>query len=68
MYDSLAKDPNSLANLDQDLPNFAQHTVPIFSLPQVRCFINFMCNFIVFVVVRSGYGVKHGVQTNLNQE
>ncbi|XP_012458584.1 UDP-glucose:glycoprotein glucosyltransferase [Gossypium raimondii] len=33
-YESLSKDPNSLANLDQDLPNYAQHTVPIFSLPQ----------------------------------
>lgn len=27
-------DPNSLSNLDQDLPNYAQHMVPIFSLPQ----------------------------------
>ncbi|CAI5474862.1 unnamed protein product [Closterium sp. Yama58-4] len=34
IYESLSKDPNSLANLDQDLPNYAQHTVPIFSLPQ----------------------------------
>eukprot|EP00602_Paraphysomonas_sp_CaronLab_P013244 CAMPEP_0185040580 /NCGR_PEP_ID=MMETSP1103-20130426/38799_1 /TAXON_ID=36769 /ORGANISM="Paraphysomonas bandaiensis, Strain Caron Lab Isolate" /LENGTH=1608 /DNA_ID=CAMNT_0027579943 /DNA_START=104 /DNA_END=4931 /DNA_ORIENTATION=- len=34
VYDSLAKDPNSLANLDQDLPNYAQHVVPIHSLPQ----------------------------------
>eukprot|EP00271_Cylindrocystis_brebissonii_P006379 TRINITY_DN19145_c0_g1_i1.p1 TRINITY_DN19145_c0_g1~~TRINITY_DN19145_c0_g1_i1.p1 ORF type:complete len:1550 (-),score=253.58 TRINITY_DN19145_c0_g1_i1:616-4587(-) len=33
-YENLSKDPNSLANLDQDLPNYAQHTVPIFSLPQ----------------------------------
>lgn len=33
-YDNLARDPNSLANLDQDLPNFAQHSVPIHSLPQ----------------------------------
>ena len=33
-YDSLSKDPNSLANLDQDLPNYAQHVVPIFSLPE----------------------------------
>lgn len=33
-YETLSKDPNSLSNLDQDLPNFAQHTVPIFSLPQ----------------------------------
>jgi len=34
MYDSLSRDPGSLANLDQDLPNYAQHEVPIFSLPQ----------------------------------
>ncbi|TYJ03442.1 hypothetical protein E1A91_A12G028100v1 [Gossypium mustelinum] len=33
-YETLSKDPNSLANLDQDLPNYAQHRVPIFSLPQ----------------------------------
>lgn len=34
VYNTLSRDPNSLANLDQDLPNFAQHSVPIFSLPQ----------------------------------
>jgi UDP-glucose:glycoprotein glucosyltransferase len=34
VYDGLARDPNSLANLDQDLPNYAQHSVPIKSLPQ----------------------------------
>ena len=34
VYDMLAKDPNSLSNLDQDLPNYAQHSVPIHSLPQ----------------------------------
>lgn len=34
IYEKLSKDPNSLANLDQDLPNYAQHQVPIFSLPQ----------------------------------
>ncbi len=33
-YDNLARDPNSLSNLDQDLPNYAQHMVPIRSLPQ----------------------------------
>lgn len=27
LYDTLSKDPNSLANLDQDLPNYAQHQV-----------------------------------------
>ncbi len=33
IYDNLSADPNSLANLDQDLPNYAQHMVPILSLP-----------------------------------
>eukprot|EP01113_Clastostelium_recurvatum_P008329 TRINITY_DN1391_c0_g1_i1.p1 TRINITY_DN1391_c0_g1~~TRINITY_DN1391_c0_g1_i1.p1 ORF type:complete len:1486 (+),score=528.58 TRINITY_DN1391_c0_g1_i1:428-4885(+) len=33
-YDMLSRDPNSLANLDQDLPNYLQHQVRIFSLPQ----------------------------------
>jgi len=32
-YDQLSRDPNSLANLDQDLPNYLQHYVPIHSLP-----------------------------------
>nr|CCC89848.1 unnamed protein product [Trypanosoma congolense IL3000] len=33
-YASLSHDPGSLANLDQDLPNFMQDTIPIFSLPE----------------------------------
>ncbi|KAG0221762.1 UDP-glucose:glycoprotein glucosyltransferase 2, partial [Actinomortierella wolfii] len=33
-YQALSADPNSLANLDQDLPNNMQHQVPIFSLQQ----------------------------------
>ncbi|KAI8978045.1 UDP-glucose:glycoprotein glucosyltransferase-domain-containing protein [Pilobolus umbonatus] len=33
-YQQLSADPNSLANLDQDLPNNMQDSVPIFSLPQ----------------------------------
>ncbi|KAG7841258.1 hypothetical protein KL941_005355 [Ogataea angusta] len=33
-YQSLSADPNSLSNLDQDLPNNLQHTIPIHSLPQ----------------------------------
>jgi len=33
IYNQLSRDPNSLSNLDQDLPNFAQHQIPIFSLP-----------------------------------
>eukprot|EP00798_Chlamydomonas_sp_ICE-L_P006278 gene6278-2909_t len=34
VYEQLSRDPNSLANLDQDLPNYAQHNIRIFSLPQ----------------------------------
>ncbi|KAI8362188.1 UDP-glucose:glycoprotein glucosyltransferase-domain-containing protein [Mortierella sp. GBAus27b] len=33
-YQQLSRDPGSLANLDQDLPNNMQTEVPIFSLPQ----------------------------------
>ncbi|MCO5110351.1 MAG: hypothetical protein M9929_05840 [Burkholderiaceae bacterium] len=34
VYDNLSRDPASLSNLDQDLPNFAQYMIPIHSLPQ----------------------------------
>jgi len=34
VYDNLSRDPASLSNLDQDLPNYAQHAVRIHSLPQ----------------------------------
>lgn len=43
-YDSLARDPNSLANLDQDLPNYMQHFVPIFSLPREWLWCETWCN------------------------
>ena len=33
-YQMLSADPNSLSNLDQDLPNHMQHAIPIKSLPQ----------------------------------
>lgn len=33
-YQALSADPNSLSNLDQDLPNHMQHTLPIHSLSQ----------------------------------
>ena len=33
-YQALSADPASLSNLDQDLPNHMQHSMPIFSLPQ----------------------------------
>ena len=34
VYDQLSRDPASLSNLDQDLPNYAQPQIPIYSLPQ----------------------------------
>jgi len=33
-YHALSADPASLSNLDQDLPNHMQHSLPIYSLPQ----------------------------------
>merc|ERR1719161_434611 len=33
-YQDLTADPNSLANLDQDLPNYVQSMLPMHSLPQ----------------------------------
>lgn len=33
-YHTLSADPESLSNLDQDLPNHMQHNIPIKSLPQ----------------------------------
>ncbi|KAI9801675.1 MAG: hypothetical protein M1833_002357 [Piccolia ochrophora] len=33
-YHQLSADPGSLSNLDQDLPNHMQHSLPIHSLPQ----------------------------------
>ena len=33
-YHALSADPNSLSNLDQDLPNHMQFSIPIHSLPQ----------------------------------
>lgn len=33
-YHALSADPNSLSNLDQDLPNHMQFQIPIYSLPE----------------------------------
>ena len=41
VYNNLSKDPNSLANLDQDLPNFTQSNVCVL-------FFNFWFLLIVF--------------------
>eukprot|EP01064_Diplonema_japonicum_P006715 TRINITY_DN14558_c0_g1_i1.p1 TRINITY_DN14558_c0_g1~~TRINITY_DN14558_c0_g1_i1.p1 ORF type:complete len:1459 (+),score=441.66 TRINITY_DN14558_c0_g1_i1:31-4407(+) len=44
LYDNLSQDPNSLSNLDQDLPNYAQNIVPIFSLPEHWLWCETWCN------------------------
>jgi len=43
-YQMLSQDPNSLANLDQDLPNYLQHYVPIFSLSQEWLYCETWCH------------------------
>eukprot|EP01062_Namystynia_karyoxenos_P062747 TRINITY_DN55622_c0_g1_i1.p1 TRINITY_DN55622_c0_g1~~TRINITY_DN55622_c0_g1_i1.p1 ORF type:complete len:1666 (+),score=660.69 TRINITY_DN55622_c0_g1_i1:105-5000(+) len=44
IYDNLSQDPNSLSNLDQDLPNYVQHMVGIFSLPEHWLWCETWCN------------------------
>jgi hypothetical protein len=44
IYEGMARDPNSLANLDQDLPNYAQQFIPIYSLPQEWLWCETWCN------------------------
>ena len=44
VYEQLSADPNSLSNLDQDLPNYVQHQVPIFSLPEEWLWCETWCN------------------------
>ena len=67
-YEQLSRDPNSLANLDQDLPNYAQHAIPIFSLPQEWLWCESWCGNatkakvgLVWVQGR-GHGWKGGVR------
>lgn len=43
-YHMLSQDPNSLANLDQDLPNNLQHHIPIYSLPQEWLWCDSWCS------------------------
>ena len=43
-YQALSQDPNSLSNLDQDLPNNMIHQVPIFSLPQEWLYCETWCD------------------------
>lgn len=43
-YQGLSQDPNSLANLDQDLPNNMIHQVAIKSLPQEWLYCETWCS------------------------
>ncbi|KAE8222327.1 hypothetical protein CF319_g4456 [Tilletia indica] len=43
-YQGLSSDPNSLANLDQDLPNHLQHTVPIHTLDKTWLWCETWCS------------------------
>jgi UDP-glucose:glycoprotein glucosyltransferase len=43
-YHILSQDPNSLANLDQDLPNNLQNHIPIYSLPQEWLWCDTWCS------------------------
>jgi UDP-glucose:glycoprotein glucosyltransferase len=52
-YHSLSADPNSLANLDQDLPNNMQFQIPIHSLPQEWLWCETWCSDESFGVART---------------
>jgi hypothetical protein len=43
-YHALSADPNSLANLDQDLPNSMQDQIPIWTLDQDWLWCQTWCN------------------------
>jgi UDP-glucose:glycoprotein glucosyltransferase len=60
VYASLSKDPNSLANLDQDLPNYAQHQIPIHSLPQEWLWCESWCGNATKPQVRGLWGKGEG--------
>ena len=44
VYDNLSRDKDSLANLDQDLPNYIQDMVPMYSLPQEWLWCHAWCS------------------------
>jgi UDP-glucose:glycoprotein glucosyltransferase len=52
-YQQLSADKNSLANLDQDLPNYAQHQIPIFSLPQEWLWCETWCSMDTLTTART---------------
>lgn len=52
-YHTLSADPNSLSNLDQDLPNHMQFHIPIHSLPQEWLWCETWCSDETFPVART---------------
>lgn len=52
-YHSLSADPNSLSNLDQDLPNHMQFQIPIHSLPQEWLWCETWCSDETFPEART---------------
>eukprot|EP00834_Sanchytrium_tribonematis_P000252 NODE_5_length_72347_cov_1.339331.p20 type:complete len:384 gc:universal NODE_5_length_72347_cov_1.339331:70113-71264(+) len=52
-YQQLTIDPNSLANLDQDLPNNMQHKVPIYSLDESWLYCETWCSDEVFAKAKT---------------
>jgi UDP-glucose:glycoprotein glucosyltransferase len=52
-YQALSADKNSLANLDQDLPNYAQHHIPIHSLPQEWLWCETWCSMDTLTTART---------------
>lgn len=52
-YHSLSADPNSLSNLDQDLPNHMQFQIPIHSLPQEWLWCETWCSDETFPQART---------------
>lgn len=68
VYNNLSKDPNSLANLDQDLPNFTQSNVCVLFFNFLFSFllIVFFFRFLFSLLINLGCGVKLGVVMRLN--
>lgn len=52
-YQALSQDPNSLANLDQDLPNNMIHQVAIKSLPQEWLWCQTWCSDATFATAKT---------------
>lgn len=57
-YQLLSQDPNSLSNLDQDLPNNMIHQVSTIFLP--NWYKNFLCRLQSNHYQTNGFGARHG--------